>query len=111
MQNHINLKRNEQALKTSKDISVANTMNKKAIFDMINAEEEELTTQGGELNRLVFEGEKQTERNAEYKSRNNYKEDLLSVQTAINTNLKTTASTAGGLYSARADNTISSYRT
>ena len=78
---------------------------------MINAKEEELTPQGDELDQLAIHDQKQTDQNGDFKSRNNYKEDLLSVHNAINTNLKTTASTAGGLYSARADNTISSYRT
>lgn len=41
LQNHINLKRNEQALKTSKDITVTNTLTKKQIFDKINAEAED----------------------------------------------------------------------
>jgi len=41
LQNHINLKLNEKALKTSKDITVANNMSKKQIFDMINANVED----------------------------------------------------------------------
>lgn len=49
------MKRNEQALKTSKDISVANTMNKKQIFDMINAEDDELTPKGTELDQFVIQ--------------------------------------------------------
>lgn len=52
------MKRNEQALKTSKDISVANTMSKKQIFDIINAEDEELTPQGPELDRLLIHDDK-----------------------------------------------------
>jgi len=41
LQNHINLKLNEKALKTSKDITVANNMSKKQIFDMINANDDD----------------------------------------------------------------------
>jgi len=41
LQNHINLKLNEKALKTSKDITVTNNMTKKQIFDMINANDED----------------------------------------------------------------------
>ena len=41
LQNHINLKLNEKALKTSKDITVTNNMSKKQIFDMINANDED----------------------------------------------------------------------
>ena len=63
IQNHINLNRNEQALKTSKDISYANTMNKKQIFDMINAEDEELTPQGADLDQLLIHEDKHTENN------------------------------------------------
>ena len=59
------MKRNEQALKTSKDISVANTMSKKQIFDIINAEDEELTPQGPELDRLLIHDDKQNEKNVD----------------------------------------------
>ena len=58
LQTHLDMKHNEQALKTSKDISVANTMSKKQIFDIINAEDEELTPQGPVLDRLLIHDDK-----------------------------------------------------
>ena len=45
------------------------------------------------------------------KSRNKDQDNFLNVQTPMNSNLKTTVSTVGGISSARADNTMSSYRT
>ena len=114
IQNQINLKRNEQALKTSKDITVTNTMTKKQIFDKINAEaendcmsENEDFQRDNDANNIVIREEKDPGE----RSRNLDQDNFLNVKTPTISNLKTTVSTAGGLSSHRADNTISSYRT
>ena len=80
-------KQNEKALKKSKDVTNVNGMNRKEIFDMINAEADEISPEGELFNvqdstkLIINQEEAHTDRNQVdyYKSRNSYKDDFLNV--------------------------------